>query len=233
MNKIKIQFLVGFLCVFGIAGCMPSKTQTITRSTTTAVVDRVSRHDVDRVFGQAAQSIQSIYEQSLDRNKNFNERFFVVRLRIKSDGTVANVFVVSSSLNDTEMEEHLLDLIKIFRFSDGNFREWNHTHTLGFVGSQSISVPTLSEGLAYRVPPNVRYPRKARRRGETGVVLVRVLVDKTGLVEHASIERSSDNQLLDQAALEAVSNASFYPYQEKGVALPVSFFIPIEFAFND
>ena len=132
MNKIKIQFLVGFLCAFGMAGCMPSKTQTITRSTTTAVVDPVNRNDVDSVFIHAYRWLQPAYHKALSRNKDLEGRL-TIRLNIRPNGTVANVSVVSSTLNDAALEKRLLDIIKSLRFSDGNFKEWSNTYTLNFV----------------------------------------------------------------------------------------------------
>jgi len=132
MNKIKIQFLVGFLCAFGMAGCMPSKTQTITRSTTTAVVDPVNRNDVDSVFIHAHRWLQPAYHKALSRNKDLEGRL-TIRLNIRPNGTVANVSVVSSTLNDAALEKRLLDIIKSLRFNDGNFKEWSNTYTLNFV----------------------------------------------------------------------------------------------------
>ena len=129
MHKRKVQFLVAFLCAVGVAGCMPSKI--LTRTTTVYFGQQTDRTDVGKVFNQAKHSIQSIYEQALDHNKDLEGRF-VVHLRIKSDGTVANVAVVSSALNNAETEERLLELIKNLRFNDGNFKEWNNTYTLNF-----------------------------------------------------------------------------------------------------
>lgn len=134
MNKIKIQFLVGFLCAFGMAGCMPSKTQTITRSTTTAVVDRVSRYDVDMVFGQARTKgrLQAVYQRALDQDPALRGKV-VVRLKIKSNGTVASASIVSSELNNKALEHRFLTIISGMEFGEGDFEEWDNTYTLYFI----------------------------------------------------------------------------------------------------
>ncbi len=53
-----------------------------------------------------------------------------------------------------------------------------------------------------RVAP--AYPPEARRRGEIGLVVVRVELDERGRVAATQIERSSGHATLDQAALQAV-----------------------------
>jgi protein TonB len=58
-------------------------------------------------------------------------------------------------------------------------------------------------------PP--RYPGAARRRGWEGRVVMHVLVDEFGAVSKVTVSQSSGRALLDQAALEAVSEWTFAP----------------------
>lgn len=97
---------------------------------------------------------------------------------------------------------------------------------------KSISTTTVSN-LKYRQPLQVQYPEAARRRGDTGTVLVRILVGTSGRVESVRVEQSSGSRLLDQAALRAVNRASFHPYEESGTVQSVYVLIPIAFTLNE
>lgn len=81
----------------------------------------------------------------------------------------------------------------------------------------------------YLVPPAVIYPRASRRLGETGRVLVKVLISESGLPEQPRIEQSSGHDLLDAAALEAVRKARFKPYSESGQPIAGWAVVPIRF----
>jgi len=89
------------------------------------------------------------------------------------------------------------------------------------------------DGVAYKRQPQVQYPEQARRRGDTGTVLVRALIGTSGRVESATLEQGSGNRLLDQAALRAVNRASFHPYKENGIPQSVYTLIPIAFTLNE
>jgi protein TonB len=78
-------------------------------------------------------------------------------------------------------------------------------------------------------PPHPRYPAAAQRRGQTGKVVIRVVISADGGVVKAVIEKSSGHALLDDAALEAVRKARFKPYTENGVAYSARADIPIDF----
>lgn len=88
-------------------------------------------------------------------------------------------------------------------------------------------------GVSYQRAPDAEYPESARDRGEQGVAVIKTLIGVNGKVESATIEKSSGSRQLDQAALRAVKRASFYPYQENGVAAAVYTLIPIEFTLED
>jgi len=89
------------------------------------------------------------------------------------------------------------------------------------------------DGVAYKRPPHIEYPDQARRRGDTGTVVVRALIGGNGRVESASVEQSSGSRMLDQAAVRAVNRASFHPYKENGIAQSVYTLIPIAFSLNE
>jgi protein TonB len=86
--------------------------------------------------------------------------------------------------------------------------------------------------LGYLVPPNPIYPARARKAGEQGSAVVRVLVDVTGRPAQVSLQTSSGHPELDQSALSAVRAAQFRPYAEGGLAQAVWVLVPINFVLR-
>ena len=77
------------------------------------------------------------------------------------------------------------------------------------------------------------YPETARRLGLTGVVLVRVLVDREGKVREAKAFRSSGYDSLDQAALLAAYKCVFTPAIQNGLPKAVWVSYKVVFSLND
>ena len=86
--------------------------------------------------------------------------------------------------------------------------------------------------LGFLIAPNPVYPGRARRAGEQGTVMVRVLVDIAGRPAQVSLQTSSGHDALDQSALSAVRAAQFRPYAERGVAQAVWVLVPIKFVLQ-
>jgi len=57
------------------------------------------------------------------------------------------------------------------------------------------------------------YPRRARKRGEEGMVILNVTILSDGTVGAVSVYSSSNSQLIDKSALKAVSKWRFEPAQ--------------------
>ena len=81
-------------------------------------------------------------------------------------------------------------------------------------------------GLANPAP---RYPYLARRRGQEGRVILRVLVSALGDAKAVSIRRSSGYRLLDEAALTAVSAWRFVPASDAERPVAGALDVPIWF----
>jgi periplasmic protein TonB len=94
------------------------------------------------------------------------------------------------------------------------------------------AAPRVVSDVAYLRPPAPQYPSESRRRGEEGMVLLRVIIDEAGRADRIEIERSSGHSRLDDAARAAVKSALFRPYIENGVARAVLATIPIEFTWK-
>lgn len=83
--------------------------------------------------------------------------------------------------------------------------------------------------MQYLSRPAPVYPAYSRRVGETGRVVIRVLIDERGSPAKLELQQSSGHERLDQSAVTAVRAARFKPYTEDGKPRPVWVLIPIVF----
>ncbi|MFW1677762.1 energy transducer TonB, partial [Pontibacter sp. JAM-7] len=82
----------------------------------------------------------------------------------------------------------------------------------------------------YRESPRApEYPRKALRRKLEGMVMIRVLVGADGANQRVIIQQSSGHEVLDQAALEAVTKWRFVPSRYAGKAVAAWVEVPVNF----
>lgn len=107
------------------------------------------------------------------------------------------------------------------------------------VASSAVSKPAVEEkeeppkfGVAYLNNPEPEYPRLSRRMGEQGKVLLKVLVNASGLPATVDIAKSSGYERLDQAALQAVKSWKFEPARKGGVALSAYAMVPVSFVLD-
>jgi len=77
--------------------------------------------------------------------------------------------------------------------------------------------------------PPPRYPTLARRRGQEGVVRLRLSIDALGRVDAVTVLRTSGFPLLDRAALKAVRSWRFEPAREGGRPVAAELIQPVEF----
>lgn len=79
-------------------------------------------------------------------------------------------------------------------------------------GPRTLSVREVE----YQRKPAPVYPLASRRARESGVVVLRVLVDTDGRPKLVEVARSSGYRRLDDAALQAMRKARFKPYLQDG-----------------
>jgi protein TonB len=91
------------------------------------------------------------------------------------------------------------------------------------------SAPKTVSGVEYVRMPQPVYPSISRRMGETGVVMLRVLIGEKGTAEQVVVQKSSGSNNLDEAGRQAVLRALFKPHVEDGKAIPVYALVPINF----
>lgn len=77
--------------------------------------------------------------------------------------------------------------------------------------------------------PSPSYPRAALRRGESGVVLLRLHVGADGRTRDVDVVRSSGFARLDRAAVSAVRRWRFEPAMQDGQAVAGQLQVPIDF----
>ena len=92
----------------------------------------------------------------------------------------------------------------------------------------SATALTLAKPL-YRQNPAPPYPRKARRLGYEGIVMLKVLVDESGRVDDLMVLESSGHPILDHTALASVRKWLFEPGTEGGVKKKMWVRVPVRF----
>ncbi len=92
---------------------------------------------------------------------------------------------------------------------------------------------TPPEFAAYLRNTKPRYPASARRNGESGTVVLKVLVTREGLAGRVELASSSGYYALDQSALETVKRWRFMPAQRGGDPVESWVRVPIEFRLEE
>ncbi len=87
--------------------------------------------------------------------------------------------------------------------------------------------------MRYVVAPRLAYPAASRELGESGVVVLRLLIDEQGRPQSIDVARSSGFPRLDQEALQAMRAARFQPRVVEGVARSVSTTAALRFNLED
>ncbi len=101
------------------------------------------------------------------------------------------------------------------------------------VAVNTAAPPLQGINLQYLSAPAPAYPREALRTGAQGTVILRVLVDEDGTPIEVSIERSSGNRSLDNAARSQVLRRwKFRPALDHGRAVQAYGLIPVDFTLR-
>lgn len=74
------------------------------------------------------------------------------------------------------------------------------------------------------------YPRHARRLRIEGEGMLRILIDRSGRIQHVTLKKRTGNRLLDKAALEMAQRADpFPPIPENDLRQELEFIVPVVF----
>ncbi len=93
-----------------------------------------------------------------------------------------------------------------------------------------VTPPDFSAAYLDNPPPH--YPLVARRAGEQGRVLLRVLVTPAGAPESVELKASSGSQRLDHAAIETVKRWRFVPARRGTEPVAAWVLVPIQFTLD-
>lgn len=85
----------------------------------------------------------------------------------------------------------------------------------------------------YIRPPRLEYPAVSRRLNEQGRVLLRVLINRSGVAEQVDVQASSGSSRLDQAAIKATREALYRPQSENGETVAVWALVPVVFELSE
>jgi protein TonB len=81
----------------------------------------------------------------------------------------------------------------------------------------------------YLEPPAIEVPMASRRLGESGTVLLRVVVDTAGLPRQVTLHKSSGHARLDEQAMGAMRQARFKPQTENGLPIEWIVIAPLQY----
>ena len=90
-----------------------------------------------------------------------------------------------------------------------------------------------SSQITYIRQPKPVYPAFSKGAGETGKVMLRVLVDVNGRPKEVKLEKSSGSDRLDKAAIDAARNALLSPHKENGKPREAYVLMPIVFELEN
>jgi len=77
-----------------------------------------------------------------------------------------------------------------------------------------------------------RYPMGARRRGQSGQVLLRLYVDEEGAVREVNVVRAEPAGVFEEVAVEAVRKWHFSPAMSRGAAVGMWMTLPVRFSLE-
>ena len=95
---------------------------------------RRSTEDIQLVFDKYKGSIYSLYRRALRKNPAL-EGTVVLSMVIQPDGTVTKCEVVSSELNDADLERKIVLKVKRINFGAMDVGVWQDTYPISFIPS--------------------------------------------------------------------------------------------------
>lgn len=90
-----------------------------------------SREEIELIFDRNKGAIFSLYNRALRRDPSLQGKV-VLRLTIAPDGTVTACEIVSSELGDAELEQKLVQRVKLFRFESRSVEPITTTKPIDF-----------------------------------------------------------------------------------------------------
>ena len=93
-----------------------------------------SVEEIQIVFDRSKSSLFALYQRALRKNPAL-QGTLVLKLEIQPSGKVTSVSVVSSELNDPELESKIVNRVKLFNFGAKNVPVWRGNYPIKFFPS--------------------------------------------------------------------------------------------------
>jgi TonB family protein len=90
---------------------------------------RRSDEDIRKVFDQNSGRLFGVYQRAL-RDDPSLQGTITLKLAIAPDGSVTSCSVTSSQLNNPELENKIVALVRGFSFGSGGFEPWTGSHII-------------------------------------------------------------------------------------------------------
>ena len=90
-----------------------------------------SREEIERVFDRNKGAIYALYNRALRENPSLEGKV-VLRLTISPQGTVTACEIVSSELNDPDLEQKLVQRVLLFQFEPRDVESITTTKPIDF-----------------------------------------------------------------------------------------------------
>lgn len=91
-----------------------------------------SGSDIERGFDKFNGALQALYQRALRDNPDL-QGSVTLKLTITADGSVSDCQLVSSQLNNADLEAKIIMRVKMFRFDPITGDTWTGTHTINFL----------------------------------------------------------------------------------------------------
>ena len=79
---------------------------------------------------------------------------------------------------------------------------------------------------------NIVYPAKVKRKGISDIVMLRLLIDRTGKIAGIDVENSVDKALIKEAIRVVSKMPNWQPAKQNGKNVAVYFSLPVRFALD-
>ena len=88
------------------------------------------------------------------------------------------------------------------------------------------------EAMMKYLKDNIVYPAKAKRKGISDIVMLRLLIDRTGKIAGIDVENSVDKALIKEAVRVVSKMPNWQPAKQDGKNVAVYFSLPVRFALD-
>jgi len=129
-------------------------------------------------------------------------------------------------ISDSKKKKHIEQNSQTYDLNIASVLSINTKDNNRFLDSKSIKVVAYPN---YKLNPKPVYPIIARKRGFEGTVLLKVQVLKDGNVGKVNLEKSSNYEILDRSAIEAINKWIFIPGKKNGLPVASWVTVPVKF----